>query len=521
MVQMTLFGRALPDLHPPPVPKRRAPMQAAANDTANDTDLNMNPQAAAASGSLPLPKGEEDAARPASGSLPLPTGEEDAAQPGTDSGGGCSSGIQTHPASGKLPPVNAEEAEAPPAKLAQRSEADEATYPAFEELANIFNTAGVMEPIMPLGTPTCKRCNMMVDTVKPGTRLIRKTPPVWQCGSCCSKHVMLTRIFGTFPLPDFAALTSEEQTAFWKDAPTDVQGLKQAITETLTNSLVERTETGTAGQYLPLDVYAKQGFDTTHVEKGCHMKLHPVLGKVFRLDIDSVAWTKVREKCRRQVLEMISRKSNPLSPTPDRKPNKIEDDTSDSNDSDKKNNNSKKDKKDKNSKKDKHSKKDKKKHSKKDKKKHSKKDKHSKKGKKGGSSKKKKSSSSDSATSQSSSSDGNAKKRQMDAEKEEKKLQKKVQSDATKVLAKVRPLINNMSELMRQYNVDDMPKTILKKMQTELEILNNFEKEAREKIGGTATSMTFNMDDVAKASKALCDSMATVKSMMKQAAKLF
>jgi hypothetical protein len=368
----------------------------------------------------------------------------------------------------------------------------------------------------------------MVDTVKPGTRLIRKSPPIWQCGSCCSKHVMLCRIFGTFPLPDFVALTAGEQAAFWKDAPTDVQGLKQAITETLTNSLVERTETGTAGQYLPLDVYAKQGFDTTHIEKGCHMKLHPVLGKVFRLDIDNVAWTKVREKCRRQVMEMMSRKSNPLSPTPDRKPNKIEDicDTSDSNDSDTKDNNSKKDKKDKHSKKDKkkHSKKDKKQRSKRDK--NSKKDKHSKKGKKGGSSKKKKSSSSDSATS-SSSSDGNAKNRQKDAEnrqkdaeKEEKKLQKKVQSDATKVLAKVRPLINNVAELMRQGNVDDMPKTVLKKMQTELEILNNFEKEAREKLGGTATSMNINMDDVAKASKALCDSMATVKSMMKQAAKL-
>ena len=97
-----------------------------------------------------------------------------------------------------------------------------------------------------------------------------------------------------------------------------------------------------------------------------------------------------------------------------------------------------------------------------------------------------------------------------------------VQSDATKVLAKVRPLIDNMAELMRhEHQVDDMPKAILKNMQAELEILNDFEKDAREKIGGTATSMTFNMDDVAKASKALCDSMATVKSMMKQAAKVF
>ena len=69
--------------------------------------------------------------------------------------------------------------------------------------------------------------------------------------------------------------------------------------------------------------------------------------------------------------------------------------------------------------------------------------------------------------------------------------------------------------------MDEMPKTIVKQMQTELEILSNFEKEAREKIGSTATSLTFHMDDVAKASKAICDSMSTVKSMMKQAAKLF
>jgi hypothetical protein len=153
MKQMTLFGHALPDLPPPPVPKRRAPMQAAANDTANDKDIDIDHQAPAASGSLPPP-----------------TGEEDAAQPGTDSEGGCSSGNQTPPASEKLPPLKADEAEAPPAKLAQRSQAWEVTEPAFDSpagsepafdsisnLANIFTTAGVMVPMMPLGTPICKK----------------------------------------------------------------------------------------------------------------------------------------------------------------------------------------------------------------------------------------------------------------------------------------------------------------------------------------------------------------------------
>jgi hypothetical protein len=323
---------------------------------------------------------------------------------------------------------------------------------------------------------------------------------------------MLSRLFGTFPLPDFAALRDDEQILFWKESPTDVQGLKQAITETLTSSMMERTETGTAGKYLPLDVYAKKGFDITLIEHGCNMRMHPVLGKTYRLDIDNVAFTKVREKCRRQVLEMIVNKSKPTPVTAEVKPEKSvdHDDTSDSSKEQFKNDK-------------KHGKKHGKKQ-KKDKKnkKHGKnKPKNSKKAKKGGSSKKRKSSSSASSTAESSSSDGNAKKRQQEAEKEEKSLQKKVQSDATKVLAKVRPLINSMSELMRHEHVDEMPKTIVKQMQAEFEILSNFEKEAREKIGSTATSLTFSMEDVAKASKAICDSMSIVKSMMKQAAKLF
>jgi hypothetical protein len=293
---------------------------------------------------------------------------------------------------------------------------------------------------------------------------------------------MLSRLFGTFPLPDFAALRDDEQILFWKESPTDVQGLKQAITETLTSSMMERTETGTAGKYLPLDVYAKKGFDITLIEHGCNMRMHPVLGKTYRLDIDNVAFTKVREKCRRQVLEMIVNKSKPTPVTAEVKPEKSvdHDDTSDSSKEQFKNDK-------------KHGKKHGKKQ-KKDKKnkKHGKnKPKNSKKAKKGGSSKKRKS------------------------------LQKKVQSDATKVLAKVRPLINSMSELMRHEHVDEMPKTIVKQMQAEFEILSNFEKEAREKIGSTATSLTFSMEDVAKASKAICDSMSIVKSMMKQAAKLF
>jgi len=85
----------------------------------------------------------------------------------------------------------------------------------------------------------------------------------------------------------------------------------------------------------------------------------------------------------------------------------------------------------------------------------------------------------------------------------------------------LRPLINNVAELKREEHFDDMPKTIVNKMFSELAILSNFEKDAREKIGSTATSLNFNMDDVTKGTRAIVDTMNTVKAMLKQTAKLF
>ena len=90
----------------------------------------------------------------------------------------------------------------------------------------------------------------------------------------------------------------------------------------------------------------------------------------------------------------------------------------------------------------------------------------------------------------------------------------------TKVLAKVRPLINNVAELKREEHFDDMPKTIVNKMFSELAILSNFEKDAREKIGSTAKYLNFNMDDVTKGTRAIVDTMNTVKTMLKQTSKL-
>jgi len=345
MMQMTLFGKAAAE-PPPPPPKQRAARKAAANDIDNDEPLPKPKRRAATKAAandsdkderLPevkAPPAAESQARSSNEGNAPPAEESQAGspkgtvQPTTGSEtppvGGGPAPLQDEETDNGQSPLKYEETDNGPSPL---SDPELQGMPAFgsdnsgmtmNSAANVaipFTTAGVIEPTLPLGTPTCKRCKMMVNTVKPGTRLIRKTPAVWQCGSCSSKHVMLTRIFGTFPLPDFVALSDAEQTAFWKETPTDAHGLKKAITETLTNSLLERTESGTKGKYLPLTVYAKQGFDTALIEKDCNMKLHPVIGKTYRLDIDEVGWSKVREKCRRQVLEMMDTKSKTPLPT--------------------------------------------------------------------------------------------------------------------------------------------------------------------------------------------------------------
>jgi hypothetical protein len=458
MMQMTLFGKAAAEPLPPP-PKQRAARKAAANDIDNDEPLptpkrRATTKAAAKNSDkderLPevkAPPAAESQAR-SSNEGNVPPAEESQAgspegkvQPAEESQAGSpevkvqpATGSETPPAGGGMSSLQGDESDNGPTDTeGQKSDPELQGMPAFwsdisgktmNSAANVaipFTTAGVIEPSLPLGTPTCKKCNMMVDTVKPGTRLIRKTPAVWQCGSCSSKHVMLTRIFGTFPLPDFVALSDAEQTAFWKETPADAHGLKKSITETLTNSLVERTESGTKGKYLPLTVYAKQGFDTSLIEKDCNMKRHPVIGKTYRLDIEEVGWSKVREKCRRQVLEMMDTKSKTPLPTAPVKAVESEHtgNTSSSSDSEKKHpkkdkKHGKKNKKGKKHKHDKHKKDDKKK-------KHGKK---SKKAKKGGSGKKKNSSSSSSSAESSNSSDPNAKAKQVEAEKEEKNFRR-------------------------------------------------------------------------------------------------
>ena len=62
----------------------------------------------------------------------------------------------------------------------------------------------------------CTHCRCALDMNAKGWRILRKHPPTYRCPACNSRHVTLTRQFGTWPLEEFTFLGEEEQSIFYQ-----------------------------------------------------------------------------------------------------------------------------------------------------------------------------------------------------------------------------------------------------------------------------------------------------------------
>ena len=71
---------------------------------------------------------------------------------------------------------------------------------------------------------------------------------------------------------------------------------------------IDQIEVEVGGQFLPLSVYARQGFDAADIEKNSHkdnIQQHPVLGTVYRVDIKGVKRKAIEMQVREQVLKAV------------------------------------------------------------------------------------------------------------------------------------------------------------------------------------------------------------------------
>ncbi len=187
--------------------------------------------------------------------------------------------------------------------------------------------AGLPENV--IDSPKCLKCGSEVDAFKTALKNKRAAaPPQFICRICNNVSTMNSRYIGKFD--NFDAMTAEEQKDFYLDcqqlaeqAPNgrlQWSAVKQLLLSHLVKSVSRRRSIRLSGDYLPLSVWEKRGFDPEAIrQKGLHLA-HPILGDTYRVDLLSVdeekVWTEMRDTINTAQHKMRKRKLSIEGATP-------------------------------------------------------------------------------------------------------------------------------------------------------------------------------------------------------------
>ena len=162
--------------------------------------------------------------------------------------------------------------------------------------------------------PVCSKCCNEVDPFRAQIRSKTHSSavPKWVCNTCNSRLASLSRSFGGWPVQEYTELSDEAQLEFWKSISTPgvtIASMKSKLLERVVKQRTEKVKAEIAGSWLPLSVYAAQGYDTTLIEKNCvgdNIRDHPMLGKTYRVPISSLSRSAAEETIRQCILESWS-----------------------------------------------------------------------------------------------------------------------------------------------------------------------------------------------------------------------
>ena len=134
----------------------------------------------------------------------------------------------------------------------------------------------------------CSWCNSMVHPSK--ARLQSKHKETYKCGKCISSFSKLNTEFGTWPSAEFKKLDEATQAKFYKDAGDirDRAELAQRASEAICSYTREEKKWEEQGEFLPLSVYDRRGFDTERIKNNtlpADIIENPQLGTCYRVKI--------------------------------------------------------------------------------------------------------------------------------------------------------------------------------------------------------------------------------------------
>ena len=415
---------------------------------------------------------------------------------------GCES-VEMQPVQDMVAEPGCESVEMQPSAM-ERPVQDKAAKPGSETQAASSSNDNItsFDPSLKRGhDPVCTRCGHHVDTCAPGVRLARKHPPEWQCQKCSSKCVMLTRMFGKWPVPEWTGLTEEEQHEFFRSTESTKKSLGRAMTEVIKKTLTEESRDSKGGKFLPLKVWENQGFDPEHVKAKGKYEWHPVLGDTYQVMIHKDSREQVETLARQQVIKMMAKNKGEV---PDDDDNEDEGSkngagSEDKEESEKKSKDKRKRAKDTRHKKSKHAKRSK------DNGRNN-----SSKSKKGKRSKDK-----DSSHSSSDDSSSNDRLQRQRAQKEEGLRIKKVKLEAQKVIAKVGPVLASVMPTLKHAKISLVPKPLYTRATEVFKVLQTLETEAREKASDGGPSMSHTLEEVGAKCKVAQDVHSMIKNILK------
>ena len=402
--------------------------------------------------------------------------------------------------------------ERPVAALSETTLADLLEHP-VALVAEASNTGTiVVSPPLTVGhvQPYCTKCGYHVDPCSKGVRVISKTPPTFKCQKCNSMQCTLHKLFGTWPLDEFKALGEETQQKFWREAGGSREGLKQSVEQLLVRKVVEKKFASEAGPFLPLSVWATQGYNTDDIAARASMEVHPVLGPTYQVSIKSSGREKTDSLIQEQMLRLLEKgKKSTAGTSGDRdilldtsSLDKAEEEdiaskesvnsSSASSSGSSSDSSGKKKKKKKNTAK---SKKSKKSNKNKQKDSHSKKEQE----KKDKEKKDKK----------------EITKQRLAVEKAERARVSKIKSDCTKALAKIAPVMLYLEELLKHTKLSLVPSFAVQKAKLILKKLEAVDGEARAQLKAKdPKDVTFTLPVVAMTTKEAMETKSLVEGML-------
>ena len=153
--------------------------------------------------------------------------------------------------------------------------------------------------------PTCCKCGGHVDVLGKGVRYMAKCK-MYQCVTCGKRHVSLIKLFGSSKFDELLSAPPNEIQEFWSTLPLEWNAMRCKVTSFIIRIRKERRVNEVRGQFLPLSVYEKMGYDVAKIVKHTgkeDIEHHPILGATYRVKIRGSLEAKEDELVRKDVID--------------------------------------------------------------------------------------------------------------------------------------------------------------------------------------------------------------------------